>query len=245
LSQTKAAREWTRKGETVITLEPDSRANIIPGPFPAADAPPACELSEYEEALPVHQTNEGKVPHRVALVIARRFVEFLSPHCHRVAIAGSLRREKALVNDIEILFIPRVIQTLDPSDLFRERMIGTSAADRALQVLLDLGLVTKRPNVDGVCSWGPKNKLGVHASSGIAVDFFAATPENWFNYLVCRTGGAETNVRIASAAQRLGWKWHPYGDGFSRLTTKERRVVSSEREVFGFVNLPYLEPKDR
>ena len=42
--------------------------------------------------------------------------------------------------------------------------------------------------------------IGLLGASGIPVDFFATTEEAWFNYLVCRTGPAELNTRIASAA---------------------------------------------
>lgn len=46
--------------------------------------------------------------------------------------------------------------------------------------------------------WGEKNKLAVHVRTGIPVDFFAATEANWWNYLVCRTGGEQNNIAIAS-----------------------------------------------
>ncbi len=59
------------------------------------------------------------------------------------------------------------------------------------------------------------------------------------------------NTEIASAAQRKGWKWNPYGVGFSkerkalRKTTIDLHCVASEREVFEFVKLPFLEPWER
>jgi DNA polymerase/3'-5' exonuclease PolX len=79
------------------------------------------------------------------------------------------------------------------------------------------------------------------------VDLFTATRENFFNYLVCRTGGEESNIRVASAAIARGWKWNPYGNGFSRVVGlgSEHHDVTSEREVFEFVGLPYLEPWKR
>jgi DNA polymerase/3'-5' exonuclease PolX len=64
---------------------------------------------------------------------------------------------------------------------------------------------------------------------------------------VCRTGPGESNVAIASAAQTKGWKWNPYGAGFSRqigLTT-EQHGVTSEREVFEFVGMAFKEPWER
>jgi DNA polymerase/3'-5' exonuclease PolX len=185
-----------------------------------------------------------KVPARIALGVAEKFVQFLKPHCAKILVAGSLRRRKQLVSDIEILFIPRFLSEKDPGDLFGATRMS-NATERAIAALLAAGVLTKRPNVNGVDAWGAKNKLGVHAATGIGVDLFTATPENWPNYLVCRTGGAENNVRICNAAIACGWKWNPYGDGFSRVNPAETHVVQSEREVFGFVGLPYLEPWER
>ncbi|MGN6643580.1 MAG: hypothetical protein ACTHKU_11340, partial [Verrucomicrobiota bacterium] len=82
-----------------------------------------------------------------------------------------------------------------------------------------------------------------HKETGLPVDLFAATPENWFNYLVCRTGPADSNTRICMAAQARGWKWNPYGVGFSR--GDEIQAVASEEEVFAFVGLPFEKPEGR
>jgi DNA polymerase/3'-5' exonuclease PolX len=84
-----------------------------------------------------------------------------------------------------------------------------------------------------------------HVASGIPVDLFAATEENWFNYLVCRTGPAELNQRIAGEAKRIGWKWHPYGLGFTALDNGQESRVECEQDVFDFVGIPYAEPEDR
>jgi DNA polymerase/3'-5' exonuclease PolX len=91
--------------------------------------------------------------------------------------------------------------------------------------------------------WGNSNKYATHVRSGIPIDFFRTCETSWFNYLVCRTGPGASNSNIATRAREKGWKWHPYGSGFSR--GREMRVMASEREVFEFVGLPYLEPRQR
>lgn len=190
-----------------------------------------------------------KVPAREALAVARLFIQFLKPRCDKIVVAGSLRRRKPMVSDIEILFIPTFATEKDPGDLFGGTRLANTTTERAIAALLAAGVLAKRLNVNGAEAWGDKNKLGVHPASGIAVDLFTATRDNWFNYLVCRTGGAESNVLICNAAIARGWKWNPYGDGFSRpIGLAERReihTVTSERDVFDFVHLPYLEPCER
>lgn len=64
-------------------------------------------------------------------------------------------------------------------------------------------------------------------------------------YLVCRTGSAASNMRIATAAQNMGYKWQPYGAGFIHLETGKIFPMDSEQAVFDFVNLPYAEPWER
>jgi DNA polymerase/3'-5' exonuclease PolX len=184
-----------------------------------------------------------KYPRADALKVARQMCVSLADVTERLIVAGSLRRRKLAVGDVEVLFIPKLVtQTVD---FFTSTSV--SAADLMLNDLVAKGILAKRKNVNGSEMWGPKNKLAVHVASGIPVDLFAATAENWFNYLVCRTGSAENNLAIASAAQAKGWKWNPYGSGFSRMSGlgSESHVVSSERDVFDFVGLPYKEPWER
>lgn len=187
---------------------------------------------------------DGKFAYADALPIAKRFVAFLARHCTRCVIAGSLRRQRPLVSDIEILFVPKLTTVTDFGDMFGAK-IELSAAGIAVDALLKGGIIKKRPNKNSSCTWGSQNKLAIHVDSGIPVDFFATTEECFFNALVVRTGPAESNVRIASAAKRLGWNWHAYGSGFSRPAGPQRTetlAVKSEREVFDHVQLPYLEP---
>lgn len=174
-----------------------------------------------------------------ALPIAHKFVAFLGRHCTRCVIAGSLRRRKLFVSDIEILFVPKIITIDDPGDMFGGKVAISSTAG-AIFALLASDTIAKRPNKNGSFTWGPENKLAVHRASGIPVDLFSTTEENFWNALVVRTGPADSNVAIASAAKRIGWQWHAYGNGFTR--GREVKRVASEREVFEHVGLEYKEP---
>ena len=188
-----------------------------------------------------------KYPRSAALAVATELFRTLREYCALLPdgkpafiVAGSLRRRKSDVGDVEILFIPKFEEkTLD---FFAK--VSVSLVDEVLISCLVNNVLIQRKNVNGSTMWGAKNKLAVHVASGIPVDFFAATAENWFNYLVCRTGGAESNMAICNAAIARRWKWNPYGAGF----TDERgqiRPVTSERQVFELVGLEYLEPWER
>jgi len=179
------------------------------------------------------------------MVVAKELCDALKPVTERLIVAGSLRRRKAEVGDVEVLFVPRVAEYR--AGLFAEDLRRVSLADDCLAGLISAGVLAKRPNSNGGFAWGEKNKLAIHVASGIPVDFFTATEANWFNYLVCRTGPGESNIRIASAAQARGWKWNPYGEGFSRVSGLGTEVyrVASERDVFEFVGLDFKDPWER
>ena len=185
--------------------------------------------------------SKQKYPRSDALKVAKLLCVSLADITDRLIVAGSLRRRKTEVGDVEILYIPKMVtQSLD---FFTATSV--SQVDLMLDRLLANGVIAKRKNVNGSVMWGEKNKLAVHVASGIPVDFFAARADTWFNYLVCRTGGAENNRQIAVAANAKGWRWNPYGVGFSDAAGNLVATVAAERDVFDLVGLPYREPWER
>lgn len=175
-----------------------------------------------------------------ALKVAKELCDRLKPHCEKLIVAGSLRRRKAEVGDVEILYVPRMEER--PMDLISTQSV--SLADEEISRMLDDGTLTKRQSKTGGTAWGDKNKLAVHRS-GMPVDLFRTVPESWWNYLVCRTGPADSNTRIATEAQRRGYRWNPYGIGYTNLADGTVTAMDSEEAVFDFVGLPYAQPWER
>jgi len=191
-----------------------------------------------------------KYPRADALAVAKVLCDALRPGTEKLICAGSLRRGKAMVGDVEILYVPKLapLKEVRQGDLlggeFAQPIKLTNLADLAINSLLARCILQQRLNSLGSIMWGEKNKLARHVASGIPVDLFAATESNWWNILVCRTGGKDNNVAICNAAIAKGWKWNPYGVGF---TDEHGQVVpvASEEEVFRLVGLPYLQPWER
>lgn len=52
-------------------------------------------------------SDKPKFPAKLARSVGEKIVEALSPVCARIQIAGSLRRGKPLVGDVEIVYVPR------------------------------------------------------------------------------------------------------------------------------------------
>ena len=164
-----------------------------------------------------------------AKVIAEKLKSLLAPVCEKIEVAGSIRRRKPEVGDIELLCIPRYV-------------VGVDQLDREIGALMVQGILGHRRTRRGSRIYGPKNKLMIDIS-GIGVDIFSTDEKCWPVALVVRTGGKETNKRIATAALRKGWRFHAYGSGFS--TPDGEIVCRSEREVFEAVGLPYQQPWER
>jgi DNA polymerase/3'-5' exonuclease PolX len=176
----------------------------------------------------------------------------LEGHCDRLTAAGSLRRNLAFVGDLEVFFINKLGRIPNEGDLFGGTTEGEITSPR-IEELITSGVLKKRENSKGHTAYGESIKLTVHVASGLPVDFFTATHENWVNYLFCRTGGEMTNKMIASAAHKQNLKWCPYSPGFVRLPhekwddapSKDRLTVRSEQALYELVKLPYKEPWDR
>ncbi|GAI69102.1 unnamed protein product [marine sediment metagenome] len=162
--------------------------------------------------------------------IADDLLKRLYPYCQRIEVAGSVRRQKPEPSDIELLCIPKYVA-------------GVDLLDKEIGALFIQHILGFRRNKLGSRVYGPKNKLLRHLESGIGVDIFSTDANCWPVALVVRTGGKETNKRIATAALRKGYAFHAYGSGFS--TPDGEIVCRSEREVFEAVGLPYQEPWER
>lgn len=188
-------------------------------------------------------SDKPKWPRETAADVADALLQALKPACTRIEVVGSVRRGKPMVGDVELLYVPRWGAQPAGLELIPDERARANLADETIAGLERAGVLERRLNAKGRESYGALNKLMRHVPTGMPVDLFATTEECWFNYLVCRTGGAQNNIAICDAANRKGWKWTPYGSGFSRGV--ETHVVKSERDVFEFVGLPYLEPEER
>lgn len=171
--------------------------------------------------------------------LADALCEVFGPHVERIQVAGSVRRQKPDVGDVELLYIPKD----DP--------IGGDPLHRFIQERIADGVFAYRLNVKGSRVYGPLNKLLVHRQTGIPVDVFATDKENWGMALFVRTGPAEWNIRAMESFRELRMRGHAYG-GVTLLGPRghegsERREVTcpDEETVFRLLGWAWVEPKDR
>ena len=182
-------------------------------------------------------------PLDLAREVALEMSALLAPTCVRLVIAGSVRRGKATVGDVELMVVPKWENRRDSRSLF-----GDVERVNLLDELLGNSdrILAPRKNKLGRETIGNQIKLYRHSKTQIPVDVFVTQSASWWNYLVCRTGPSESNIRICQAARQRGWKWEPYSPGFVREDYSERSAeMDSEEAVFRFVGLEYLPPDKR
>lgn len=185
-------------------------------------------------------SNKPKIPRAKALEVANEIYKLLLPWCERCKVVGSLRRARPMVSDVEFLIVGKVITR--KMDLLEYEQCN--AALLAIDELVKDNVIAPRPNCNGITAWGEKNRLAIHVTSEVPIDFFMATPESWWNMLVCRTGGSISNTRLAQAYKQKGLRWHPYGEGYTNLKGNSFPNLSEE-DVFKNAGLRYIEPDKR
>ena len=180
-----------------------------------------------------------RVPLGRAQVIAWIVLRELAPYCDRIEIAGSIRRRKETVKDVEILAVPKPGRT----DLF-----GKVLSDALTDYLAPIAGHDSHPwrlrlDKNGRATLGPSNKLLLF--DGFPIDVFTTTEMHWAMSLFVRTGPAEWNVKAMVQFQRLGMRGHAY-DGLTGVTRDGKDVpVADERDVFRLLDWPWAEPELR
>ena len=157
--------------------------------------------------------------YEIAYNIAMKIRASLQPYCHRVEIAGSIRRKKPEVGDIEIVLIPKPYEV----GLF-ESGVAT--------------VINKFKKVKGElpCKYTQR----IHPE-GIKIDFFFAVHENWGYIFAIRTGSREFSSMLARR-----WVKHGYNgkDGFLNYHG-EVVPLFEEIDLFNELGMQFVDPEKR
>jgi DNA polymerase/3'-5' exonuclease PolX len=180
------------------------------------------------------EAQKVKYPLEKMKYLAEDVVRLLRPYCTRIEIAGSIRRKRSEVSDIEIVCIPKtmMVPTLDLLDPLKEvRMPGfVNAVDAYKKVKGDAaaGKYFQRILPDG-----------------IKLDIFTATRDNWGYILVLRTGGETFNKFLMGPN---GFPAHGYKCVGGQIVRSCDHVVMpcyEEGDVFKLLKMEYRRPEYR
>ena len=162
------------------------------------------------------ERSHGRVPINTAMETAEEVIATLSavPGCVTCTYAGSLRRMRETIGDVDIL----------------------AAADDS-GPLMDA--FTGLPMVAEVIARG-QTKSSVRTTGDLQVDLRVVPPESWGAALQYFTGSKAHNVRTREIAVRAGLKLSEYG--LFRVEDGTLVVSETEEQVYAELGLPWIPP---
>lgn len=171
-----------------------------------------------------------RLPFEEALKLAKHLVDELTPAVKRLKVAGSVRRKKATVGDIEIVAEPF---------MYQQNLFGELAPDvqQILFVCKQIGTVLK--------SGQRMIQVGdVLGKPGLNLDLHLVhPPAQWGSILAIRTGPYELGKL---AMIRMGMLGRQHQDGFVIESASRRLLPTPEEEDFFLLaGLPCLPPIQR
>lgn len=182
---------------------------------------------------------------RDAQAVATRLREMLAPYCHRIEIAGSIRRKKRDgIKDVELVAIPKFGP--DPALLFGDAGDEVSLLDVYLNRVVNAERSTIRKDDTRPPCWGPKSKR-LRFEQTVSVDLFIVTPPaQWGVQLLLRTGPSDFSRRIVTTRDKGGHLPNHYRFRKGQIVHRAGPVLTAEeQDVFSVVGLPWIEPHAR
>jgi DNA polymerase/3'-5' exonuclease PolX len=159
--------------------------------------------------------------------LAQRIAEELQPFCTRIEIAGSIRRRRPEVNDIDLVCLPS-----NPLAL-RERILRNAALVQDGQ----MNMIARLAN---------GFQLDVFMARPESKELFETRPGNFGSLLLCRTGSRGHNVFLVEHAKSLGLVWNPYYGVYDSRSGQAICLASeTEEEIFKALQLSFVEPERR
>jgi DNA polymerase (family 10) len=170
------------------------------------------------QAAKTYSSTERRMLLDEASALAEGMLVFVSSHPStvRAEVAGSLRRQKETIGDLDLV-----------------------AASTDQEALADA--FAQAPFVDEVLAHGPKKVFVM--SGGVEVDLRIVEPEAFGSLLHHSTGGQAHNVALRERAVKTGINISEYG--LASAGTGDYEPVATEEEIYGRLGLPYIPPELR
>lgn len=175
-------------------------------------------------------SNGKRIELGLAELIVEKVAGAIKPVCQRIEVAGSIRRQRATVGDVEIVCIPNFMPAL-----FDMKTYDTPAIQCALS---GAGFVRQ---IGG-------DKYIKCTYNGLQVDVFIASPETWGCIFTIRTGSADFAKKLVTPKKWGGFcpSCLCFKDGrIWNSTNGEVLITPEEIDVFDALGLAYIPPEKR
>lgn len=173
----------------------------------------------------LERSNTEARPADIVRPYAEALRDRLAEHATRVEIAGSLRRGKPMVKDVDLV-------ALNPTPGFYEYLDG----------LIDSGKCRKAVYGESQkTAWGMKRR-GLEFD-GMKFEVYTADSDNWGYQFWLRTGPGEANTHIMTVLKRNESPLR-FVDGYAYLNGV-KVPIRDEHTLFGLLGMPYVAPAER
>lgn len=171
------------------------------------------------KAIERYRRRSTRIPLSVAARIVDRIMRYLGgiEGLSNITVAGSFRRGKETVGDIDIL-----ATSSRPSDA--------------------IAAFVRMPMVDEILGQGP-TKASIIVEGTVQVDLRIVEPRSYGTLLQYFTGSKEHNVKLRGIALQRGYSLSEYS--LKRLDTGEELFFDREEDVYRALGMQYIPPELR
>jgi DNA polymerase (family 10) len=165
------------------------------------------------KGIEVYRRRRGNYLLGRTVPIADQLCKYLEPYADRVTYAGSLRRMKEMVHDVDIL-------------------AASTDVEKTMKAFLAM------PFIESVLAQGG-TKASVRVQDDLQVDIRVIDPKSWGAAMHYFTGSKAHNIRMRERAIKRGLKLNEYGlfDSNDAYIGGE-----TEHDIFDKLGLPYIPP---
>jgi DNA polymerase/3'-5' exonuclease PolX len=184
-----------------------------------------------------------RIPLAEARESAGEVIDLLAPWCERIEIAGSIRRGRPDIGDIEIVCRPILQESLD---LFGAIVVERrNMLDEWVAELLADGVFGHRPDKNGHNAVGERYKRLTY--DGIPLDLFSVLePAQWGVIFAIRTGSSGFSHRLVTPISQGGWMPPTMNVKDGALWKNGNPIpVPEEVDLFAALGRDFVDPKDR
>lgn len=186
-----------------------------------------------------------RIPLQRAEALAQEVVELFRPYCERIEVAGSIRRRREEVKDIEICLIPKFAEIQDPSCLFGERTERVNLQFKFASELLTEGDIQDRLDANNRTCFGPRWQRVMYKGVGLDV-FGCLDPEEWGVLFAVRTGPAHFSKQLVTRRAYGGFLLHRQFVKDWRLWNDTQIVETpTEQDLFSAIGMDFIRPEVR
>jgi DNA polymerase (family X) len=189
--------------------------------------PRLSEKSEQKilKAIESYRQLTGRFLINIADEIAAKMTEFLAglPGVDKVTPAGSLRRGRETVGDLDLLVTGKCCDTESERNAVIERIVSF-------------------PGILEVLAKG-ENKVSIKLRSGMQVDVRLLPPDSFGAAMQYFTGSKNHNVQLRQRALKQGYTLNEYG--LVRTEDSKRVAGKTEEEIYKTLGLKFIPPELR